>query len=50
MGADLEDFLVRRLAMGCPEGILMREGQLLRGVDLWRIPGKTDANAFFDGH
>jgi hypothetical protein len=28
----------------------MREGQLLRGVDLWRIPGKTDANAFFDGH
>jgi len=50
MGEDLEDFHARELAIGCPEGILTREGQLLRGVDLARIPGKTDTNTFFDGH
>jgi hypothetical protein len=50
MGADLEDFLARELAIACPEGILTREGQLLRGVDLSRIPGKTGSNMFFDGH
>jgi hypothetical protein len=50
MGADLEDFLARQPAMGCPEGILTREAHILRGVFLSRIPGKAGSNTFFDDH
>src|SRR5262245_49288725 len=50
MGEDLEDFLARALAIGCPEGIHTREAHFLRGVFLSRIPEKTGSNTFFDGH
>jgi hypothetical protein len=50
MGADLEDFLAREQATGCPEGILTREAHFLRGVFLTRIPEKTGSNTFYDGH
>jgi hypothetical protein len=34
MGADLEEFLARELAIGCPEGILTRTPHSSRGVSV----------------
>jgi hypothetical protein len=50
MGEDLEEFLARELAIGCPVGILTRGATFFAGCFCREPPRKTGSNTFFDGH